>query len=153
MENKTPFSFLFLFLVLISCGRKPVGEEVSFKDAVKLDQYIVEGRDLYLQHCSNCHQAEGEGLGRLYPPLNNSDYLPGNVDNVICLIRNGISGKMVVNGVEYNQAMPGIPTLTPLEVAEIATYIYNKWELEEGLIDVKMAEKALANCKKEKVED
>ncbi|MEL7005599.1 MAG: cytochrome c [Bacteroidota bacterium] len=152
MGNKIA-AFALLFFVLISCGRKPVGDDVSFKDAVKLDQYIVEGRDLYLQHCSNCHQAEGQGLGRLYPPLNNSDYMKGNVESVICLIRNGISGKMVVNGVEYNQAMPGVPTLTPLEVAEIATYIYNKWELEEGLIDVKMAEKALVNCGEAAVKD
>ncbi|MEM6522979.1 MAG: c-type cytochrome, partial [Bacteroidota bacterium] len=32
----------------------------------------------YLQHCSSCHQKNGEGLARLYPPLADSDYLENN---------------------------------------------------------------------------
>lgn len=148
MITKVAVFTSFVILVLTSCARKPAGDELSFQDAVKLDQYIVEGRDLYLKHCANCHQENGGGLGRLYPPLNKSDYLQGNVEKVICLIRNGISGEIVVNGVEYNQPMPGIPDLTPLEVAEITTYIYNQWEMQEGLIDVKTTEKTLGNCQK-----
>jgi hypothetical protein len=32
--------------------------------------------------------------------------------------------------------MPSIPSLTDLEVAEIATYIYNTWEHKQGIVDV-----------------
>jgi mono/diheme cytochrome c family protein len=69
-----------------------------------------------------------------------------NFEQVLCLMRNGIQGEVPVNGVQYNQAMPGVPTLTDLEIAEIATYIYNAWDNERGLIDVKEAERILNTC-------
>ena len=49
----------------------------------KFDQYFVQGEKLYLQHCSNCHQKGGEGLGLLYPPVAASDYMENNFDNVL----------------------------------------------------------------------
>jgi mono/diheme cytochrome c family protein len=69
-----------------------------------------------------------------------------NFDSVICLIRHGKSGEMFVNGVQFNQPMPGIPTLSDIEVAEIATYIYNTWGHERGLVEVKEAAEVLAKC-------
>lgn len=69
-----------------------------------------------------------------------------NLEEVICLIRMGKKGSLLVNGVEYNQPMPGIPTLTDLEVAEIATYIYNTWSHERGLIEVKDVSAIMERC-------
>jgi len=43
--------------------------------------------------------------------------------------------------------MPGIPVLTDLEVAEIATYIYNSWEHQRGLVDVAEASRVLRVCR------
>lgn len=114
--------------------------------SVKFDQYFVEGEQLYIMHCSNCHQKSGEGLGLLYPPLNVSDYMDENLEAVICLIKNGKQGELIVNGATYNQPMPGISTLTDLEIAEIATYIYNNWEHNKGIIDLKLVTKTLKEC-------
>ena len=100
----------------------------------------------FQQHCTNCHQATGQGLGKLYPPLANSDFLLSNTEAVICLIKNGISGKLMVNGVEYNQPMPGVPKLTNLEIAEIATYIYNSWGNAAGQITTEKVEAVLKTC-------
>jgi hypothetical protein len=69
-----------------------------------------------------------------------------NFENVICLIRYGIKGELVVNGKSFNQPMPGIPELSDLEIAEIATYIYNKWELKHGIVDVKDVTRIQAKC-------
>ena len=69
-----------------------------------------------------------------------------NFEQVICLMKNGIDGELIVNGEEFNQAMPGIPTLTDLEVAEIATYIYNSWSNNKGLVDVKETTRILNTC-------
>jgi cytochrome c551 len=113
----------------------------------KFKQYYNQGEELYIKHCSNCHQKNGQGLGRVYPPLASSDYLKNNFNNVICLMRNGLNGSIVVNGKEFNQVMPGIPTLTDLEIAEITTYIYNTWGNERGLIDVKEVSVVLESCK------
>lgn len=125
--------------IISSCGK-------ANNSNSKFTNYFRQGELLYTKHCSNCHQADGSGLGRLYPPLKQSDYMNENFEQVLCLMRNGIRGELTVNGVQYNQAMPGVPTLTDLEIAEIATYIYNAWDNERGLVDVKEAERILNTC-------
>lgn len=135
MHNKKTCCLL-LSLFLSSCGLKDP----------KLQQYYVEGEQLYLQRCSNCHQKNGKGLGLVYPPLAPSDFMDKNFEEVICLMKKGRTGEMTVNGNIYNQPMPGIPALTELEIAEIATYIYNSWGRERGLISVSDAGKILQSC-------
>jgi cytochrome c551 len=125
-----------------SCG----GNNSQRGSSVKFQQYYVQGEVLYKKYCSNCHQEKGDGLGRLYPPVNQSDFIDGNINNVICIIKYGRSGPLVVNGIEYNMEMKGNPQLTELEVAEIATYLYNSWGRDKGLIDVKMVTEILPDC-------
>src|SRR5262245_19720562 len=112
----------------------------------KFDQYYAEGEKLYLTHCANCHQRDGKGLGLVYPPLALSDFVDQRTDDVLCLMKSGWKGEMVVNGEVFNQPMPGIPSLTDLEIAEIATYLYNTWGRKKGLIDVKQAGESLKSC-------
>jgi cytochrome c551 len=140
---KLPLSFLLCaFCFLLSCGdsRKSNSEP-------KFTQYYNQGELLYQNRCSNCHQKDGSGLGRLYPPLDTSDFMTKNFDDVICLIRYGKKGELVVNGVTFNQPMPGIPALTDLEIAEIATYIYNSWSHDRGIVDVTEVSSIQKNCK------
>jgi cytochrome c551 len=112
----------------------------------KFQQYFVQGEQLYLRHCSNCHQKNGKGLGLIYPPLDSSDYMQNNFEDVLCLMRNGKSGVVIVNGKSFNQPMPGVPTLSDLEIAEIATYIYNSWSHKRGIVEVKAASQILSSC-------
>ena len=128
--------FAYCLLLLINCTPKDP----------KFQQYFVEGEQIYLQRCSNCHQKDGKGLGLVYPPLAPSDFMDKNFEEVICLMKNGRQGEMTVNGNVYNQPMKGIPALTELEIAEIATYIYNSWGRERGLISVNDAGKILQIC-------
>ena len=118
----------------------------SKETSPKFQQYYVQGEQLYLTHCSNCHQKDGRGLGLLYPPLDTSDYMQHNLEDVLCLMRNGKNGELIVNGKGYNQAMPGITALSDLEIAEIATYIYNSWSHNYGIVDVKLTSKILSSC-------
>lgn len=112
----------------------------------KFNQYYVHGEKLYVKHCSNCHQKDGTGLGRIYPPLNISDYMANNFEEVICLIRFGKKGALIVNGREFNQPMTGVSTLSDLEIAEIATYIYNTWSHDRGIVEVRDVTKVLDAC-------
>lgn len=134
-------------LILASCSStgKEGGEE-SNADKMKKAQYMVAGETLFLQYCSNCHQQDGAGLADLYPPLKDSDYMENNFEEVICIIRNGRQGEIVVNGKTYNQVMPPLNMLTDLEVAEIATYIYNSFGHERGLISVNQVSDLLSKC-------
>ncbi|QOI96254.1 MAG: cytochrome c [Flammeovirgaceae bacterium] len=129
---------LLTSLLFVGCGHS--------QEKNKFTNYYRQGEQLYIKHCSNCHQPNGTGLGRVYPPLHQSDYMKNNFKAVICLMKNGIDGPLLVNGKEFNQAMPGVPTLTDLEIAEIATYIYNSWEHKRGLVDVAEVSNVLREC-------
>lgn len=130
-----------LILVVACSGRS---DNTGGRSA-KFDQYYNQGEQLYQVHCSNCHQKNGTGLGRVYPPLHQSDFVDNRFNDVICLMRNGISGEIVVNGVMFKQAMPA-PNLSDLEIAEIATYIYNTWGRTEGIIEVSRVSAQLQRC-------
>jgi cytochrome c551 len=69
-----------------------------------------------------------------------------NFDDVVCLIRYGIEGELVVNGIQFNQPMKGLATLSDLEIAEIATYVYNSWDHQKGIADVKDVSRILDAC-------
>lgn len=136
-------TFLFLLTILSACSSNSGQADTN---SVKFKQYYIHGEELYLKHCSNCHQKNGTGLGLVYPPLNKSDYMDKNLESVLCLMKNGIEGDLVVNGKTFNQPMPGVSTLTNLEIAEIATYIYNTWDNNRGLIDVKETTHVMDSC-------
>ena len=116
------------------------------EDSSKFQRYYFQGEQLFRKHCSNCHQANGKGLGRLYPPLDKSDFVDQNVSAVLCTMRFGREGALIVNGVDFNQKMPANPTLSDLEIAEIATYIYNNWGRTKGLINVHEVTAAIDTC-------
>ncbi|MVM32652.1 c-type cytochrome [Spirosoma sp. HMF4905] len=117
------------------------------EEEIKRQRYITEGILVYKNNCANCHQPKGEGLANLYPPIAHSDYL-ADKKGVICLIRYGQQGSILVNGKPYNRPMPPQPQLSDLEVAELATYIYNEWGNETKLTDVKSVKPILDACKK-----
>lgn len=131
---------LLIVIVLCSCSNSKNAESVKFQ------QYYVQGEQLYTKHCSNCHQSTGTGLGLVYPPLAQSDFMKNNFEQVLCLMKYGIKGEIIVNGKKYVQPMPGVQSLTDLEIAEIATYIYNSWEHEHGLIDVTETSRIMRQC-------
>jgi mono/diheme cytochrome c family protein len=128
--------WLLATCILISCSREDT----------KLNQYKVQGEELYLKHCSNCHQPNGKGLGLVYPPLDVSDYVESNLSGVVCLMEKGIEGELMVNGKSFNKPMPALPQLTDLEIAEITTYLYNTWGRNKGIVDVNQVTEILKKC-------
>ncbi|MCU0400411.1 MAG: cytochrome c [Algoriphagus sp.] len=133
---------LVLVTILGSCSPKASSDEntlaqISDPEVMK---FAVNGKRLYENYCGNCHQADGRGLGKLIPPLRDSDYFKASVHRSIWIMRNGQKGEIVVNGETYNQAMPANPQLKPLEIAQIATYLYNIWDMNEGVISASEVE-------------
>lgn len=131
-------ALLILLLNALSC---------QSDEELQRQRYITEGILVYKNNCANCHQTNGQGLAALYPPLAGSDYL-ANKNSVICLIRYGQQGPIVVNGKRYNRPMPAFPQLSALEIAELTTYIYNEWGDETKLTDVKAVTPVLEQCRK-----
>lgn len=128
--------FFLLLNTLISC---------QTEKKVKFRKYMVAGERLYAVNCANCHQKDGNGFKKLYPPMN-SEFMTKQFARSICIIKYGSNDSLVIDGVAYNQPMPAVH-LTNLELAEISTYIYNKWTDRKGIIDVREFTQVLDSCK------
>lgn len=86
---------------------------------------------------------DGEGLGKLIPPLNQADYLLNDVLGAAKIIANGQQGEIMVNDIQYNQPMPGYSNLNANQIAELLTYISNAWDNGYGPVDVNDVKEAL----------
>jgi nitrite reductase (NO-forming) len=65
------------------------------------------------------------GLPGVFPPLAKSDYLAADPKRAISVLLHGLTGKVTVNGTEYNSVMPPMNQLNDDEVANILTYLLN----------------------------
>ena len=140
-------SLLIIGLFAVSCAPKASSEantlaQISDSEVLK---FAIPGKELYENYCANCHQKDGTGLGKLIPPLRDADYFKADIHRTILIMKHGKEGEIVVNGQVYNQAMPANPNLSPLELAQIATYLYNSWGMSEGVIDAPQVEGYLKN--------
>jgi mono/diheme cytochrome c family protein len=63
------------------------------------------GKQLYQAHCQNCHQADGTGIIRIYPPLTNSEWVQANPKVLAHIVLRGLSGKIYVGGERYASYM------------------------------------------------
>ncbi len=138
------FLVICLFFAF-SCAPKASDEKntlagISDPEVMK---YAVAGKTLYENYCANCHQSDGSGLKNLIPPLRDADYFKASVHRTVWIIKHGQEGEILVNGQTYNQAMPANPNLKPLEIAQIVTYLYNIWGMNEGVIPSSEVEKFL----------
>ena len=101
---------------------------------LSLDDQVHAGQALFAGTCSVCHQANGAGLPGVFPPLAKSDFLAGDVGKALRAVLHGLSGKLTVNGQEYNSVMPPMNQLNDDEVANILTYVLNSWGNPGGRI-------------------
>lgn len=106
-------------------------ETISEKTQVRVE-LKKNGERLYANNCSMCHQQRGEGIPAVFPPLAKSDYLERlshqrDRKELISIILKGLSGKIVVNGREYNNVMTPMSGLTDGEIASLLTYVTNSW--------------------------
>ncbi len=112
---------------------------------LKSEQYFAEGYQLYTTYCSNCHQTDGKGMSGLYPPLVGSGQLTEK-SRLACIIKNGMSDTIMVNGKEFSRPMPPNPKLKDLEIAEIVTYLNIKWGKDSVFTSIEFVEKSLKDC-------
>lgn len=128
-ENKAVFSGKQRDLVYLPEGsglRVGEGPKPSVPPAKTLAERIDRGRTVYQQNCQACHQANGEGVPRAFPPLAKADYLLEDVPRAIRIVTGGMSEPIVVNGERYEGLMPAWP-LSDEDVANVMTFILKTW--------------------------
>jgi len=102
--------------------------------ALTVADQIKAGQALFTGTCSTCHQANGEGMAGVFPPLSKSDYIKANPKRIVDVMLHGLTGPVTVNGKDYNSVMPPMSQLTDDEVANIGTYVLNSWGNPGGKI-------------------
>ncbi|MET3108544.1 nitrite reductase (NO-forming) [Oxalobacteraceae bacterium GrIS 2.11] len=112
-----------------------VATKAAASGTLTLQDQINAGRDLFAGTCSVCHQANGAGLSGVFPPLAKSDFLNSDPRRAVGVALHGLTGKVTVNGNEYNSVMPPMSQLNDDEVANILTYVLNSWDNKGGRVD------------------
>jgi len=132
-EDKTIYSGKELDSVYLGDRSRPNLNAVTAatasaeKGTLTLQEQIKAGEQLFTGTCSVCHQANGAGIPGVFPPLAKSDYLAADSHRTIGIPLRGLTGKVTVNGTEYNSVMPPMSQLNDDEVANILTFVLNSW--------------------------
>jgi nitrite reductase (NO-forming) len=103
-------------------------------EAGGLTAQMIEGSVLYKANCVGCHQLDGQGILRIFPPLARSDYLMADKSRAIDIVLNGRSGPLEVSGQSYDGVMPAMGHLKDEEIARVLTYVLNSWGNKGGFI-------------------
>lgn len=141
MRNRLLYSLILLTLGVIFF------QSCSSEQQLDYQRYFVNGKGLYEKNCQNCHGANGEGLGKLYPPLTDTAYLSKNRAALACIIQKGLKGKITVNHVSYETDMPGNPALADIDIAQIIVYITNSFGNKQGFYEQGQVKADLQGCK------
>lgn len=117
-------------LLLIGCAKSSNGATASASAAAaaKNPASASDGAVVYLANCESCHQSEGQGVPGAFPPLSGNPVVTGNPTAVIAIVKNGLDGKVVVNGQAYSGIMPrwnGV--LSDAQLASVITYVRGSW--------------------------
>ncbi len=86
------------------------------------------GARVYNTYCATCHQADGSGLPRLYPPVRQTEWVEGDPGRLIRLVLYGMRGPIEVKGEQYNGLMPPHRHLSDDQIADVITFIRSNLE-------------------------
>ena len=88
---------------------------------------MKSGKDIYDHYCVACHEADGSGTPRIYPPL------PGNAllqsADPSSTLRIMLDGAHTVTTPRAPNAgeMPGYKQLSDQQIADVTNYVRNSW--------------------------
>lgn len=110
---------------------KPTTGEAA---APKVDP-IALGKSQFNAVCITCHQATGQGVPGIYPPLAGSEWVNGPADRVIRIVLYGLKGDVHVEGHVFNTAaMPVFGQVngsaynwSDQKIAAVLTYVRQEW--------------------------
>lgn len=129
---------LLLFALIYSC---------QSDESIEYNRYYSAGVVVYQTRCQNCHGDKGQGLNALMPPLTDTLYIKSHRSTLTCQLKNGLNGKITIDGKTFDDKMPAIE-LSPIEMAEVITYVTNSFGNKQGIFTDDQVKTALNNCSK-----
>jgi mono/diheme cytochrome c family protein len=110
----------------IGCASK---EKKSSREGAEqsAEESAGSGEAVYVAYCAACHQEDGGGIGSIFPPLDQSDFLADR-ERTIDAILNGLQGPIMIDGKEYNGTMPPLPPIYDNEsAAAVINYVVDRF--------------------------
>ena len=117
-------SILILALIAISISSFTLALPLQKKFDLKAS--MERGKEIFISSCVSCHGVNGEGIEGVFPPIAKSDYLMADTKRSIQQILYGLEGEIKVNGVIYNNMMPGFQ-FSDEETSDVLNYIRNSF--------------------------
>jgi mono/diheme cytochrome c family protein len=105
---------------------------------------MLSGKKVYDMYCQACHQADGNGVPRLNPPLAVTVYVTGSKTRLIDIVLKGLTDPLEINGEDYNNPMAAHSFLTDQQIADVLTFIRNSFGNKAGAISVAEVKKQRA---------
>jgi nitrite reductase (NO-forming) len=95
------------------------------------EEKLAQGKNIFESTCQACHQSDGKGIPKAFPPLASSDYFKSDKNKAITAVLHGLSGKITVNGQTFDGVMPK-QTLSDGQIASVITYVMNSFGNKGG---------------------
>ncbi len=140
LHNPVPLPLLIFFIGIIIWGAfyyfhdisSAVGAPTATGDrrsSIVVDpNAAVDGAAVFAGNCAACHQASGQGLPGVFPPLAGSEWvLAANVEIPIQILLHGLSGPVTVAGAQYAGVMPAFGQLSDAELAAVISHLRSSW--------------------------
>ncbi len=138
-----------LFASAGQSGTTPIDDDGGDPSAQATPGFDAErGAEVFGGSCSDCHQADGQGIPAAFPPL--AGNLPtifnaGGRSYLINAVLYGLQGEISVLGQSYNGVMPGWSQLSDEDIAAVLNHELTSWdnaELLEDSVPIEAAEVA-----------
>lgn len=136
MKSAMPIALALAIAGCAGGSRGPTAAAASAA-AAKNPGSASDGGAIYIANCSSCHQADGKGVPDAFPPLAGDPTVTGDPAAVIVIVKDGLEGRLVVNGQAYSGIMPGWKgLLSDEQIADVITYIRSSWKNRAGGVSI-----------------
>ena len=115
--------FLLLAGLFVFAQTKPK----STKQAAPSKASMERGENIYDSYCLPCHQADGNGVPMMNPPLVKTKWVLGDKQTLIGILLKGMNEEIEINGENYTNTMPSQAHLNDQQIADVLTYVRNSF--------------------------
>jgi mono/diheme cytochrome c family protein len=145
MTIKKTTAVLSLFMLISLSLQAQVKHKKSTHSSLAAS--IANGKNIYVQNCATCHQADGGGIGNMNPPLIKTTYVLGDKTKLIKIVLNGFSENVEINGQTYQNNMASHDFLKDQEIADVLTYVRNSFTNKASAVTASQVKTVRANNK------
>jgi mono/diheme cytochrome c family protein len=103
----------------------------------------IDGRQVFVSKCQACHQAAGQGLPGVFPPLAGSSWVKGPAEVPLQILLHGLNGPIEVAGTTYNGSMPAFgEQMNDAELAAVLSFIRSEWGNASPAVETEVVQAA-----------